>query len=152
MKKVIFVIVICLTLCGCGKKEDDIKILERTIYNNSENIKKENIYGCWKFNKADAYLGKQLLYDGDDPRTINFYENNLEYCYYDVDIPKCEMLNYKINNNRLEIESNDVLDEYFTLYMYEKDKILDFTMETTKDDIKYIYHMKYTKECKLDKE
>ena len=59
-------------------------------------------------------------------------------------------LNYEIDGNFLKIEKNDVLNEKYTMYMYENDKLLDFSLTTVYDDMDYLYHMTYSKDCKIN--
>ena len=62
----------------------------------------------------------------------------------------CINLNYEIDGNFLKIEKNDVLNEKYTMYMYENDKLLDFSLTTVYDDMDYLYHMTYSKDCKIN--
>ena len=62
----------------------------------------------------------------------------------------CINLNYEIEGNFLKIEKNDVLNEKYTMYMYENDKLLDFSLTTVYDDMDYLYHMTYSKDCKIN--
>ena len=57
-------------------------------------------------------------------------------------------LNYEIDGNFLKIEKNDVFNEKYTMYMYENDKLLDFSLTTVYDDMDYLYHMTYSKDSK----
>ena len=62
----------------------------------------------------------------------------------------CINLNYEIEGNFLKIEKNDVLNEKYTMYMYENDKLLDFSLTTVYDDMDYLYHLSYSKDCKIN--
>ncbi len=50
----------------------------------------------------------------------------------------------------MKIEKNDVLNEKYTMYMYENDKLLDFSLTTVYDDMDYLYHLSYSKDCKIN--
>lgn len=151
MKKNIIILALCLFTCACGANEPSKEILKREKYTNKEQINKENIYGCWNVSSLDVYRNEKLIYDSKQHGTINFLQNKLEYCYYyENNKSKCINLNYEIDGNFLKIEKNDVLNEKYTMYMYENDKLLDFSLTTVYDDMDYLYHMTYSKDCKIN--
>lgn len=151
MKRVIIVLTLCLLTCACVSNKPSKEILEREKYTNTKQIVKENIYGCWNFDSLDVYREKRLIYDANEHSTINFSKDSLEYCYYNEKSKfMCINLNYEIEGNFLKIEKNDVLNEKYTMYMYENDKLLDFSLTTVYDDMDYLYHLSYSKDCKIN--
>lgn len=151
MKKVILVLIMSLTLFGCSKNvNNNEESLKREKYINNENIKRENLYGCWKYDSLDVYADEKLIYDGATKGTIKFNENDIEYCYYyETGKSKCEKFNYKIENNKLIIEESSILNEFYNISLYEGSS-LNLSLSTVIDTYDYLYHLSYSKDCKFE--
>ena len=149
-KKIFLIIITLLLICSCKSSKENT--LDRVKYTNKSQIKNENLYGCWTYVAFDVYEEEKLIYESKFKATINFGENKLEYCLlYENKDYQCEKHEYKIDGNNLIVEDHgDLLNEKYTMYMYENDKLLDFSLTTVYDDMDYLYHMTYSKDCKIN--
>lgn len=150
--KNILLIAIILLLCGCNNQNKDNNVLERTKYTKNSEIKKENLYGCWKYNAFDIYEEKDVVYTNSFRATINFGENELEYCYFYEDKDyKCEKHEYEVDGNNLIVQDHGyILNERYNMILYDSDELLSLTLSTVYKDKDFKFYLEYSKDCKIN--
>ena len=148
--KNILLIATILLLCGCNNQNKDKNILEKTKYTKNAEIKNENLYGCWKYNAFDVYEKTKLIYTNSFKATINFYEDEFEYCYFYEDKDyKCEKHEYSIDGNNLIVQDHGyILNERYNMSLSDTDDLLSLT--TVYKDKDYIFYLAYSKDCKIN--
>ena len=103
-RKVICVLLIMLFLCGCSKQKDDV--LPKRVKKEgkmSEQIKKENLYGCWTLESLSAFEKEDLIADIERKGNVKFYEEKMILCLKN-DNENCETFSYDIDDNKINIQ------------------------------------------------
>lgn len=146
-RKVICVLLIMLFLCGCSKQKDDV-LPERVKKEGkmSEQIKKENLYGCWTLESLSAFEKEDLIADIDRKGNVKFYEEKMILCLKN-DNENCETFSYDIDDNKINIQllnnnDEDYIIPYYYVDLYESSTptlVLSYVL----DGIQVDYHLIY---------
>ena len=146
-RKVICVLLIMLFLCGCSKQKDDV--LPKRVKKEgkmSEQIKKENLYGCWTLESLSAFEKEDLIADIERKGNVKFYEEKMILCLKN-DNENCETFSYDIDDNKINIQllnnnDEDYIIPYYYVDLYESSTptlVLSYVL----DGIQVYYHLIY---------
>ena len=146
-RKVICVLLIMLFLCGCSKQKDDV--LPKRVKKEgkmSEQIKKENLYGCWTLESLSAFEKEDLIADIERKGNVKFYEEKMILCLKN-DNENCETFSYDIYDNKINIQllnnnDEDYIIPYYYVDLYESSTptlVLSYVL----DGIQVDYHLIY---------
>ena len=149
-KKIFLIIITLLLICSCKSSKENT--LDRVKYTNKSQIKNENLYGCWKYVAFDVYEEEKLIYESKFKATINFGENKLEYCLlYENKDYQCEKHEYKIDGNNLIVEDHgELLNERYNVSLFEYENLPLLSLTTVYKNQDYIFHLEYSKDCKIN--
>ena len=149
-KNIFLIIITLLLICSCKSSKENT--LDRVKYTNKSQIKNENLYGCWKYVAFDVYEEGKLIYESKFKATINFSENKLEYCLlYENKDYQCEKHEYKIDGNNLIVEDHgDLLNERYNVSLFEDENLPLLSLATVYKNQDYIFHLEYSKDCKIN--
>ena len=146
-RKVICVLLIMLFLCGFSKQKDDV-LPERVKKEGKmfEQIKKENLYGCWTLESLSAFEKEDLIADIERKGNVKFYEEKMILCLKN-DNENCETFSYDIDDNKINIQllnnnDEDYIIPYYYVDLYESSTptlVLSYVL----DGIQVDYHLIY---------
>lgn len=146
-RKIICVLLITLFVCGCSKQKDDV-LPERVKKEGkmSEQIKKENLYGCWTLESLSAFEKEDLIADIERKGNVKFYEEKMILCLKN-DNENCETFSYDIDDDKINIKllnnnDEDYIIPYYFVDLYES-SIPTLVLSYVLDGIQVDYHLKY---------
>ena len=147
-RKIIYILLIILFVCGCSKQKDDV-LPDRVKKEGkmSEQLKKENLYGCWTLESLSAFEKEDLIADIAVSYThLTLPTIKMELCLKN-DTENCKTFSYDIDGDKINVQllnnnDEDYIIPYYYVDLYESSTptlVLSYVL----DGIQVDYHLKY---------
>lgn len=112
--KILLLLLILLCMCSCTNKEKNLPNREKYDVSKDTEVKKENLYGCWKLNNRAAFKDETLIYEIATEGKMIFNEDVMEFCTFIDEKYDCTKFNYTLEKNYINFNPISGDDEFAT--------------------------------------